>query len=75
MSARRSRRARTPKRTSRSPRLLRCEQLESRTVLAAISPLGNLHLLALSPGGNSASIRRDGRAARGRPWPKRPAPA
>ena len=48
MSASRSRRADAPKCTSRSPRLLRCEQLESRTVLAAISPLANLSV-TLSP--------------------------
>src|SRR5271165_2194070 len=53
MSARRSRRARTGNYSSRSPRLLRSEQLESRTVLTAISPLGHLHLLASPLGGNS----------------------
>ncbi len=42
MFARRSRRTKS---TSRSPRVLRCEQLESRTVLSAI-PLSDLHLLA-----------------------------
>ena len=52
MPARHSRRARVGKHASGSPRLLRCEQLESRTVLAAISPLGNLHLLGYSPVGN-----------------------
>ena len=59
MSARRSRRAGALKCASRSPRLLRCEQLESRTVLAAIYPLGNLHLLVLPPtlsGGIMASV-------------------
>ena len=49
MSARRSRCARTPKSTCRSTRPLRCEQLESRTVLSAISPLVNPQLLAASP--------------------------
>jgi len=34
--------------------LLRCEQLESRTVLAAISPLGNLPFVGLRPLGNIA---------------------
>ena len=53
MSASRSRRARTAKNSSRSPRLLRGEQLEARTVLTAIGPLSHLHLLALPPGGNA----------------------
>ena len=48
MFARRSRCARAPKYTSRSPRLLRSEQLESRTVFAASSLLSNLHLLTSS---------------------------
>ncbi|MGA2254677.1 MAG: C2 family cysteine protease [Thermoguttaceae bacterium] len=52
MSAHRSHRARASKRASRSPRLLRCEQLESRTVLAAISPVGSLYLLVYSPVGD-----------------------
>ena len=42
MPARRSRRARTAKYTSGSPRALRCEQLESRNLLAAISFLGGI---------------------------------
>ena len=57
MSAHRSHRARTSKHASRSPRPLRCEQLESRTLLSAISPLGNLYPSAYSPvgeiGGNA----------------------
>ena len=52
MSAHRSRRARTSQSNSRSPRKLRCEQLEARTVLAALSPLGNLPVLAISPVGS-----------------------
>ncbi|MGO9112830.1 MAG: hypothetical protein ACLP9L_26660 [Thermoguttaceae bacterium] len=54
MSSHRSLRARAPKTTSRSTRLLRCEQLESRIVLAASSPL-DLQLLA-SLSGAYASI-------------------
>jgi len=50
MFARRWRCARTPKYTSRSFRLLRTEQLESRSVLAALSPLASLHHLAVSAG-------------------------
>ena len=42
-------RARSRKHRSRSPRLLRAEQLESRTVLAALSPLASLHQLASLP--------------------------
>ncbi len=53
MSASRSRRARMPKCRSRLPRLLRTEQLETRTLLTAISPVGNLHLLASSATGTS----------------------
>jgi hypothetical protein len=51
MSARRSPCARA-KHTSRAPRLLRAEPLESRTVLTAVSPLGCLPIWAFSPGGN-----------------------
>ena len=54
MFPRRSRCARTSKCASRSPRLLRGEQLEARTVLAAISPLAYLsHFVAGCRGGNT----------------------
>ena len=59
MSTGRSHRARVPcshgrrKYTSRAPRLLRGEQLEPRTVLAALSPMSYPHVLALPPGGQT----------------------
>ena len=39
--------------TPRAPRLLRGEQLEPRTVLAALSPMSYPHVLALPPGGQT----------------------
>ena len=44
--------ARAPKNRDRTPRLLRCEQLESRNLLTALSPVGSPPLVAFSADGD-----------------------